>query len=52
MGGLFLLFFLTFFGIAASITRLGPGVDHFDFLDSSTHHSIVRVLVREDSLDW
>ena len=51
LGGLFLLLLFTFLSITASITRLGPGVDHFNFLDPSTHHSVVRVLVREDSLN-
>jgi len=31
---------------SGSRTGLGPSIDHLDFLDTATHHSVIRVLVR------
>ena len=49
---LFPLFLFLLLSVRASIACLSPCIDHFDFLDTSTHHSIVRICVREDTLDW
>ena len=32
-------------GVTASIASLGPSVDHLDFLETSAHHSIIRILI-------
>mmetsp|Transcript_7649 Transcript_7649/g.9199 ORF Transcript_7649/g.9199 Transcript_7649/m.9199 type:complete len:169 (+) Transcript_7649:1576-2082(+) len=44
-----LLLLLLLFGFLIVFARagLGPCVDHFHFLNATSHHSVVRVLVRE-----
>mmetsp|Transcript_47149 Transcript_47149/g.62427 ORF Transcript_47149/g.62427 Transcript_47149/m.62427 type:complete len:168 (-) Transcript_47149:413-916(-) len=44
-----LLLLLLLFGFLIVVARagLGPCVDHFHFLNATSHHSVVRVLVRE-----
>ena len=46
-----LLFLLGIFRVAPPVTRLRPRVDHLHLFQPSSHHTIVRVLIREYSLD-
>ena len=34
------------FSVASSVARLRPSVDHLNFLETSAHHAIIRILIR------
>ena len=47
-----ILFLGIVFIVTASITRLGPRINHLNLLNASAHHPVIGVGVRENAFDW